>query len=90
MRKILILGLCRNFRILDQNGLVSFVSGCILRLTSSYYKNSVVVSILGKGKYFTAAVLQLQLIKMKSRDVFVKTKKNKAKIVEKRKYHEYK
>ena len=40
MRKILILGLCPNFRILDQNGLVSIVSGCIFPLTSSYYKNS--------------------------------------------------
>ena len=55
---------------------------------------SVVVSILGKGKYFKAA--QLRLIQMESRDIFLKTKKKrekarkKEKIVEKRKYHVHK
>ena len=58
---------------------------------------SVVVSILGKAKYFKAA--QLRLIQMESRDIFLETKKKREKErkkekngrkEEKRKYHVYK
>ena len=58
---------------------------------------SVVVSILGKSKYFKAA--QLRLIQMESRDIFLETKKKREKErkkekngrkEEKRKYHVYK
>ena len=54
---------------------------------------SVVVSILGKAKYFKAA--QLRLVQMESRAIFLEAKKKrekerkKEKIVEKRKYHVY-
>ena len=44
---------------------------------------SVVVSILGKAKYFKAA--QLRLIQMESRNMFLKTKKKREKERKKRK-----
>ena len=49
---------------------------------------SVVVSILGKAKYFKAA--QLRLIQMESRDIFLETKKKREKERKKEKMEEKK
>ena len=49
---------------------------------------SVVVSILGKAKYFKAA--QLRLIQIKSRDMFLETKKKREKERKKEKMEEKK